>query len=137
MPAKQDEAMTKTIEKETGPEVTLIPPEASESGLERAGARCASSSPPPGEDLIPYSAKDLKYMWTMWDEAHRRHPSGLRYRNIYAGAFGVILAGWLSYRIGLSFSAPLGSILMLGGALIGAWYSLKALRHKRRSAPER
>ena len=137
MPAKQGEAMTKTIEKNTGPEVTLIPSEDPEARQERAGARCASSSLPPGEDLIPYSAKDLKYMWTMWDEAHRRHPSGLRYRNIYVGAFGAILAGWLSYRTGLSFSAPVGAILMLGGAVLGAWYSLKALRHNRGSAPER
>jgi hypothetical protein len=126
--------MNKTMWKATDPEVRVIPPEASEPRLERAGDRRASNSPPKEEDLIPYSAKDLKYMWTMWDEAQRQHHTGLRYRNIYAGALGVILAGWISYCTGLPFSAPLGGILMLGGALIGTWYSLKALRHKRRSA---
>ncbi len=86
--------------------------------------------------MIPYSAKELKYLWAMWDEAYRHQRSEPRYRNIYAGALGIILAGWFSYRTELSFSAPLGSILMLSGALIGAWYCLKALRHKKGSAPE-
>jgi len=48
---------------------------------------------------------------------------------------GVILTGWLIQGMGLSFSALFGGILMLGGALVGAWYCLKSLRHKRRSAP--
>ena len=115
---------------------TLISPEPSESPPEREKARCASNSPQNVEDLIPYSAKDLKYLWTLWDEAHRHHSTGLRYRNIYAGALGIILAGWFSYRMGLSFSAPLGGILMLAGAFIGAWYCLKSLRHKGHSARE-
>ena len=92
--------------------------------------------PPNVEDLIPYSAKDLKYLWCLCDKTHRHHSTGLRYRNIYAGALGIILAGWLSYRTGLSFSAPLGGILMLAGGFIGAWYCLKALRHKDHSARE-
>jgi hypothetical protein len=115
---------------------TLIPTEPSESPPEREKARCASNSPQNVEDLIPYSAKDLKYLWTLWDEAHRHHSTSLRYRNIYAGALGIILVGWFSYRMGLSFSAPLGGILMLAGAFIGAWYCLKALRHKGNSARE-
>jgi len=115
---------------------TLIPPKPSESPPEREKARCASNSPQNVEDLIPYSAKDLKYMWVLWDEAHRYHSTRLRYRKIYAGALGIILAGWLSYRMGSSFSAPLGGILMLAGAFIGAWYCLKSLRHKGHSARE-
>jgi hypothetical protein len=115
---------------------TLIHPEPSESPPEREKTRCASNSPQNVEDLIPYSAKDLKYMWTLWDEAHRHHSTGLRYRKIYAGALGIILAGWFSYRMGLSFSAPLGGIMMLAGGFIGAWYCLKSLRHKGHSARE-
>jgi len=115
---------------------TLIPPKPSESPPEREKARCASNSPQNVEDLIPYSAKDLKYLWTMWDEAHKRRSTGLRYRNIYAGALGIILAGLFSYRMGLSFSAPLGGILMIAGAFIGAWYCLKSLRHKGHSPRE-
>jgi len=38
---------------------------------------------------------------------------------------GVILTGWLIFGLGLSGSAPLGGILMLAGALIGAWHWLK------------
>ncbi len=86
--------------------------------------------------MIPYSAKELKYLWAMWDEAYRHQRSEPRYRNIYAAALGIILAGWFSYRTELSFSAPLGGLLMLSGALIGAWYCLKALRHKKGSDPE-
>jgi len=115
---------------------TLISPEPSKSPPEREKARGTSNSPQTEEDLIPYSAKDLKYLWTLWDEADRHHSTGLRYRNIYAVALGIILAGWFSYRMGLSFSEPLGGILMLAGSLIGAWYSLKALRHKGHSARE-
>ena len=54
--------------------------------------------PPNEEDLIPYSAKDLKYLWTLWDETQRHRQPGLRYRNIYVGAVGVILTGWLMHR---------------------------------------
>jgi len=115
---------------------TLIPPESIESPPDREKARCASNSPQNVEDLAPYSAKNLRYLWTMWDEAHKHQSTGLRYRNIYAGALGIILVGWFSYRMGSSFSAPLGGILMLAGAFIGAWYSVKALRHKDHSARE-
>jgi hypothetical protein len=101
-------------------------------GEERAG--CAPDSPPEVKDLIPYSAKELKYLWTMWDEAWRHHQPGQRHRNIFAGAVGVILTGWLIYGLGLSCSAPLGGILMLAGALIGAWHWLKFRRHQRHSA---
>ena len=99
------------------------------TGPRREGARCASNSPKNGEDLIPYSAKELKYLWILWDEAQRHQQPGLRYRNIYAGAMGVILTGWLIYGMGLSLSAPVGGILVLAGALTGAWYSLKSLLH--------
>jgi hypothetical protein len=93
------------------------------------------------QDLIPYaakeySAKELKYLWTMWDEARRHQQPGRRHRNIFAGAVGVILAGWLIYGLGLSYFAPLGGILMLGGALIGAWHWLKFRRHRSKSALE-
>ena len=46
---------------------------------------------------------------------------------------GVILTGWLVYGLGLSLSAPVGGILVLAGALTGAWYSLKSLLHQRQS----
>jgi hypothetical protein len=101
-------------------------------------ARCAPDSPQQVKDLIPYaakeySAKELKYLWTMWDEAPRHYQPGRRHRNIFAGAVGVILAGWLIFGLGL---APLGGILMLAGALIGAWHWLKFRRHQRHSALE-
>jgi len=74
-------------------------------------------------------------MWAMWDEAQRRQHPGQRYRNIYVGAVGVILAGWLIYGLGLSGSLPVGGILMLAGTLVGAWYCLKSLRHQKQSTP--
>ena len=127
--------MSQSRLKETVTPVRLILPESSEPSLGREGARCASGSPQNGEDLIPYSARELKYLWTLWDEAQRSHQPGLRYRNIYAGAMGVILTGWLIYGMGLSLSAPLGGSLMLGGTLIGVWYTLKSLFHQRQSGP--
>jgi hypothetical protein len=108
----------------------------SEASRARGQARPGAASTRIADDLIPYSAKDLKYMWSMWDEAHRHRAASLRYRNIYAGALAVILAGWLSYRTGAWFAAPLGGILMLTGALIGAWYCLKVLRQKSHSPRE-
>jgi arginine utilization protein RocB len=119
--------------KEKVPHLKLILPESSDQSLGREGARGAESSPQNMEDLIPYSPKELKYLWTMWDEAKRHHQPGLRYRNIYAGAMGVILIGWLIYGMGLSLSAPLGGVLVLAGALIGGWYSLKSLRRQKQS----
>ena len=127
--------MTQTRLKETVAAQTLISPEPSESRLGRNRARCATIPPPNAADLIPYSAKDLKYLWTLWDEAQRRHQTGRRYRRIYVGAGGVILTGWLIHSMGLSGSTPAGGILMLAGALVGAWYCLKSLRHPRHSAP--
>jgi len=127
--------MSQTRLKETVTALPLIPPEPAESRLGRKRTRCASSSPQNVADLVPYSPKDLKYLWTMWDEAQRRQQSGRRYRNICGGAVGVILTGWLIYGLGLSFSAPLGGILMLAGALMGAWYCLKSLRHQKQSGP--
>jgi hypothetical protein len=94
--------------------------------LERPQPQCAPISPPSTEDLIPYSAKDLKYMWTLWDEAQRQEQPTMRYRTIYVGAVGVILTGWLLH--GLSFSL-LGGILMLAGASLGIWFCLKSRRH--------
>ena len=127
--------MTQTRLKETVTALRLIPPEPSESRLGRTRARCATIPPPNAADLIPYSAKDLKYLWTLWDEAQRHHQPGRRYRRIFVGAVGVILTGWLLHGMGLSGSAPVGGILMLAGAVVGAWYCLKSLRHPRNSAP--
>ena len=121
--------MSRAGMKEIVTPVRLIMPASSPPGLGRGGARCVSSPPQPGEDLIPYSAKELKYLWILWDEAERHQQPGLRYRNIYVGALGVILSGWLIYGMGLSISAPVGGILVLAGALTGAWYSLKSLLH--------
>ena len=115
--------------KETSTSLRLILSESPPPRLVREGARCVPNSPKDGEDLIPYSPKELKYLWTLWDEAQRYQQPGLRYRNIYAGAMGVILTGWLVYGLGLSLSAPVGGILVLAGALTGAWYSLKSLLH--------
>lgn len=84
---------------------------------------------------MPYSAKDLKYLWTLWDEAQTRHQPGLPYRYIYVGAVGLILIGCLISRMGHSFSQTLGGVLMVAGSLIGAWYCMRSLRHKRHSAP--
>lgn len=110
-------------------------PSKTRGGEERA--RCAPDSPQEVEDLIPYaakeySAKELKYLWTMWEEARRHYQPGRRQRNQVAGAVGVILTGWLIYGLGLWCSATLGGILMLAGALIGAWHWLKFRRHQRR-----
>jgi len=129
--------MSQTRYKATVTALTLIPPEPSEPHLGRERARPVSDSPQNVEDLTPYSAKDLKYLWALWDEASRHHRPGRRYRNICGGAVGVTLAGWLIYGLGLSGSVPLGGILMLAGALIGAWYGRKALGHNEPSAPGR
>lgn len=88
------------------------------------------------KDLIPYSAKELKYLCEMWDEAGRLHQPGRRHRNIFAGAVGVILTGWFIYGLGLACCAHLGGILMLAGALIGTWHWLKFRRHQRHSVLE-
>ena len=125
--------MSQTRLKETVTALPLIPPEPTESRLGRKRTRCAPSSPQNVADLVPYSPKNLKYMWTMWDEAQRHQQPGLRYRNIYVGAVGVILVGWLLQGMGLSFSTPLGGILMLAGTFIGVWYCLKSLRHQKQS----
>ncbi len=127
--ARQGKPMAENIEKKNVPEIAITLPEMAASRLRRGGCQCALHSPPSGGDLIPYSSEELKYLLTTWDEAHRRQPSGLRYRNIYFGALAIILAGWLSSGTGLPFSSFLGSLLMLSGALIGVWYCLKALRH--------
>jgi hypothetical protein len=134
MPDKQGEVMSQTRPKEKEPvtALKLVIPEPSESNLERHRPQCAPSSPPNEEDLIPYSAKELKYLWTLWDEAKRHQQATVRYRNIYVGAVGVILTGWVMH--GLSFSAPLGGILMLAGALTGVWFCLKSRRHHKDSA---
>jgi hypothetical protein len=55
---------------------------------------------------------------------------------MYAGALGIILVGLLIKGMGLSGSIPVGSLVMLAGSLIGAWSSLKALRHQRQSGSE-
>jgi hypothetical protein len=135
MPAKQGEVMSRNRLKETITALTFIYPKPSESRLGRERPRSASSSSQNVADLMPYSPKDLKYLWALWDEAERHQQPGRRYRNIYVGAMGVILTGWLIHGMGLSFSAPLGSILMLAGALIGGWYCLKSLRQQRQSPP--
>jgi hypothetical protein len=121
--------MSQARVKETVSPLRLILPEPSPPGLGRAGARCAASCPQRGDDLIPYSARELKYLWIRWDEAQRHRHPGLRYRHIYAGALGVILAGWFIYGMGLSLSAPLGGILALAGTFVGGWYYLKSLFH--------
>lgn len=115
--------------------------EPSKSRGGEARARCAPGSPQEMKALTPYSAKEysaeeLKYLWTMWDEARRHHQPGRRHRNLFAGAVGVVLAGWLLYGLGLSCSSPLGGILMLAGALVGAWHWLKFRRHQGHSVLE-
>ncbi len=141
MAATPGEVMSRTRRKETVMALRLNPSEPSKSRRGGERVRCAPDSPQEVKDLIPYaakeySAKELKYLWTMWDEARRHHQPGRRHRNLFAGAVGVILTGWLIYGLGLSCSAPLGGILMLAGALIGAWHWLKFRRHQRHSALE-
>jgi len=131
--------MSRIRRNETVRALIMNPSEPSKSRCEEERARCAPDSPQEVKDLTPYaakeySAKELKYLWTMWDEARRHHLPGRRHRNVFAGAVGVILTGWLIYGLGLSCSASLGGILMLAGALIGAWHWLKFRRHQRHSA---
>ena len=114
-------------------------PESSRSGEE--GARCVADSPQEVKDMTPYdakeySARELKYLWMMWDEAPRHYQPGSRHRNLVARAVGLALTGWLIYGLGLSGSATLGGILMLACALIGAWHWRKYRRHQRRSIPK-
>ena len=141
MAAKPGEVMSQTRRKETvmAPRLNPSGPSKARRGGERV--RCAPDSPQEVKDLMPYaakeySAKELKYLLTMWDEARRHRQPGWRHRNIFAGSVGVILTGWLIYGLGLSWSASLGGILMLAGALIGAWHYMKFRRHQRRSALE-
>jgi arginine utilization protein RocB len=129
--------MSRTRRKEAGPRLRLILPKSPEADRSREGARCASTPPKNVEDMIPYSARELKYLWTLWDEAQIHRRPGLRYRNIYAGAIGVVLTGWLIYGMGLSVSPLLGGILMLAGTLTGVWYSLKSLLQEGQFDPKR
>ena len=141
MAATPGEVMSQTRGNETVRALMMnhLEPSKSRCGEERD--RCAPDSPQEVKDLMPYvakeySAKELKYLWAMWDEAGRHHQPGRRHRNLFAGAVGVFLTGWLIYGLGLSGSSPLGGILMLAGALIGAWHWLKFRRHQRQSALE-
>jgi hypothetical protein len=127
--------MTQTRLQKTLTRLRLMLPEPLESRLRRNRTGGAALPPPNTEDLIPYSAKDLKYLWTLWDEAHRPHHPIRRCRFMYAGALGMILSGCLIQRMSLSYSAPLGAILMVAGSLFGAWSCLKALRRQRNSGP--
>lgn len=111
----------------------IIPQERSESCGESDQARRVSSSATTGEELIPYSPKELKYLCSLWDEVQRHQEPGLPY--IYVGAVGVILTGWLLSGVEQSLLSNLGGILMLAGGLIGTWFSLKTLRHQKHSAP--
>jgi hypothetical protein len=133
--------MSQTRRKETVMALRLNPSEPSKSRPGGDRVRGATDSPQEVKDLIPYaakeySAKELKYLWTMWDEARKHHQPGRRHRNLFAAAVGVILTGWFIYGLGLSCSAPLGGILMLAGSLIGAWHYMKFRRHQRHSALE-
>ena len=141
MAATPGEVMSQTRRKETVMALRLNPSEPSKSRRGGDRVRCAPDSPQEMKDLIPYAAKEysaqeLKYLWAMWDEARRLRQPGRRHRNIFAGAVGVILTGWLIYGLGLSCCAHLGGILMLAGALIGAWHYMKFRRHQRHSALE-
>jgi hypothetical protein len=127
--------MTQTRLQKTLTRLRLLLPEPLVSRLRRNRKGDATIPPPNTADLIPYSAKDLKYLWTLWDEAHRAHHPIRRCRLMYGGALGIILSGFLIQRMGLSYSAPLGTILMVAGSLCGAWSCLKALRHQRNSGP--
>jgi len=131
MPAMQGEVMSQTKRKETVTRLKLVIPEPSESRLEKQRVRCAPNLPPNEEDLIPYSTQELKYLWTLWDEAQRYRQPGMRYRHIYVGAVGLILTGWLMQ--GLSFPV-LGGTLMIAGSFIGVWFCLKSRRHHKDSA---
>jgi hypothetical protein len=133
--SEQSELMSQTRAKQTISARTIISPEPSTPRLGREHSRGDSDSPQTVEDLIPYSAKDLQYLWALWDEAPRHHQPGRRDRNICGGAVGVTLAGWLIYGLGLSGSLPLGGILMLAGAIIAAWFGLKSLDYNGPSAP--
>jgi hypothetical protein len=128
--------MIKKIRQGTNTVDRFIPPETSGSVAGAAKARGAAGSPESQAELVPYSARDLKYMWSMWEEAHRHQAAGLRYRNIYAGSLGLIVLGWLGHRLGSPFSAPLGSLLMLVGGCLGIWFCLKSLRGKDQSPRE-
>jgi hypothetical protein len=136
MPATPGEVMSRNRIKETVIALRLNSSEPSKTRRNGGRVRCAPDSPQEVQDLIPYSDKELRYLWTMWDEARLHYQPGRRDRNLLAGAVGVILTGWLIYGLGLSCSAPLGGILMLTGALIGAWHWLKFRRHQRHSALE-
>jgi hypothetical protein len=136
MPVKPGEVMSQTRQKEPVMELRLNPDEASKTRRGGDQVRCAPDSPQEIKDMIPYSAKELKYLWNMWDEARRHQQPGRRHRNILAGAVGVTLAGWFIYGLGLACCTRLGSILMLAGVLIGAWHYMKLRRHQRHSALE-
>jgi Flp pilus assembly protein TadB len=136
MLATPGKVMRQTTRKETVMALELNPsgPSTTRRGGERV--RCVPDSPQGMKDMIPYSAKELKYLWIMWDEARRHQQPGRRHRNLFAAAVGVVLTGWFLYGLGLSCSAPLGGILMLAGALSGAWHYMKFRRHQRHSVLE-
>jgi Flp pilus assembly protein TadB len=141
MAATPGEVMSQTRGKETVRARRLNPSEPSKTRCGGERARCAPDSTREVKDLMPYaakeySAKELKYLWEMWDEAWRYRQPGRRHRNLFAGSVGVILTGWLIYGLGLSCSPSLGGIMMLAGGLSGAWHYMKFRRQQRRSALE-
>jgi len=136
MVATPGEVMRQTTRKETAKALRLNPSEPSTTRRGGEGVRCAPDLPPGMKDTIPYSAKELRYLWIMWDEASRHHQPGRRHRNLFAAAVGVILTGWFIYGLGLACCARLGGILMLAGAFSGAWHYMKFRRHQRHSALE-
>jgi hypothetical protein len=126
--------MSQAILRESAISIGEIPPGPSESCLKADRARSASESSAAAEEMIPYSAKELKYLCTMWDEVQRHQEPGLPYKNIYIGATSVILGGWLLCSLNHSFWANLGGILMFAGGLAGIWFTLKSLRQQRLSS---
>jgi hypothetical protein len=130
--AKKGESMGQNSLRENVISTVLIPFEKAKYRLGWKGTPRPSSPATCGEDRIPYSAKDLKYLWSMWDEARTHHHLSQRYKNIYVGAVGVILTGGIIAGMGQPFSGTVGGLLMLVGGLIGARYSFKSLRQQRR-----
>ena len=129
--------MFKTRLKETVSALRLIPPEPSGSRLGKKPGPVHHHSSPGARPGSPIPGRTSNTCGACGTRPKGAISQPRAIGRMYAGAVGVILAGWLIHRLGPSGSTLTGQILMLAGAVVGAWYCLKSLRHQRHSAPRR
>jgi hypothetical protein len=103
--------------------------------LEAPLSRRRPLPPPVVDDQVPHFGAEPKPLRTLWEPEPLKTP--LPYKNVYIGASGLILAGWVFRGLDVSHAPQWGGLLMLVGGLLGAGYCLKSLRRDWRSSRRR